>query len=1128
MAFFRSLLLMGLLLVLAGLPEPVLAQDRAAQARAETAVNEGRYNEALTLLRGVLAQDARNTQALLLRARAQEGRNDLALALADYQRVLQLEPGNTVAQQGLARINQRQGGTGSIGRNALDSRRRLVETNPDNLQYRLQYADALFDARQYREAAEQYGQYLDRTQGSPAIVKRHLLALANWGGDNAGAEQAAERALRRYTNDDDLYMRLGYFRLWQGKYASAQQAFEQALRLNPGNREAQSGLTQARNAPSPRTGGPSTYPIDVLTRDLRANPNQDEKRLELVDLLLRAGRYFEAKQQLDLLAPRWRNDRGWQRSYEIVNARLPRGGGPSPFLIDRLVRELRANPNQDEKRFQLAQEFIKYKRYYEAFEQLQALEKQHGETARWGSLFVQVDEGLQQAGSSPLYPIDRLTYRLRFEPTNQAVRHALADALLNAGRVAEAYDVLTDARYINPRDPDYARRLAALNEARQRLAAERITALEAKLAQTPDDALALRELTDYYLLTNRLDDARRAFESFLQRTPTPDVQLRYIDVLRVNGYTDEALEQARSLLARDPSNLAYQRSHALAAIAANKVDASVEQALERVLAQHPDDAEILLERANLRVAQGQLDEAESLMRRAQTANPAAAPRIVAMRQLIERERIRQRENRFVLQLNDARRLAAARKYPEAIAAYEDYFTARGRRTRAELKELAQVHTAAGDIVSALSILSALQMQYPEYDLAKELAKNQYYRRDYAGTLRSLDSLHQINPNDFEVTLLMADAYRELGRFRQAEALYTEAQGSRTGSQLIEERQRMLSVGSVVGLGSTEGYNFAGIMVPSTEAVVARGSGVEYTRWAQGMQTQITVPLNMVLMAGVNSHFVQGTRRLIPNDEIVRGRVNQVFGGGYVDLTPPIASDKASYTNRISFQGGLFDYEGGRTVPFGGLRYWRQEPGQYLASVGLRTTEGAIDLWSPAGGEFDLRLTQADLRFSTGSIMPDSLLRLSAWLAYNIVRDNFGTTVNNAETNTGTNIQLDASYRVLPATYLGLTYYHIGYQSTTDLYFSPSQYDTYDLWLEYEREVLNRWYFRLRGSMGVVARSRGFISRRIESDLIRRLNRHFAVVLNGSLGQSTRTLGGTTSFEDRYSTFIFSGALYWTL
>jgi len=1117
---------------------PVAAQDLVTQERAASLIEENRFSEAIVLLNSVIIPATRDARLYLLRAEAHEGRGDLPSAARDFEKALELNPGSIEARDGLRRVQQRQAGP-VVNDSNLESMRRLVELNPDNLSYRIRYADALFEARRFRQAAEQYGAYLEKTQGTPDIVQSYLIAIAGYEGDNALGERVAEKYTRLYSNNDDLWMRLGYFRLWQGKRREAREACDQAVRLNPNNREAKEclGTSQDPNL----AGGISQYPIDVLFRELKAEPGNDAKRFQLVDLLVDAGRYFEARQQLEILSARHRSSEQWTERYRLVENRLQTepaaGAGASTFIVDRLQRAVNASPGNDGLRMDLAEAFIKYDRFFEAFDQLQEVEPRQGNTERWLRMFVQVDQGLMAQGNgvSPIYPIDRLSYLLRFDPTNTQTRYNLVDELVAATRYAEAYDVLIDPRYAQPMDPGYRGRLESIERTRQTMARNRIVELEAVLAQDPRNEAALREIIQNFNIVGRADDAIRTYVTLIEMRPE-DRQLRidYVNALRLNGYAEQAVTQAKWLADRDGSNPDIQRLYVMTQLAAGQLDARGESFLAALLAlSAANDPELLFEAASYRLATQDVDRAEVLVDRLEALNlQQYAPRVDTLRQLIARERLRLADEEQVAILNEARRQVSARQFQAAIASYNRYFEARGRRTRAELTEYAQVQAAAGQYDESVSVFKALLAESWDFTIAKELARTQIAREDYSGALSTLERLQAENPRDYEVRFMQAESLRQLGMYAQAQAIYNEAKQLAENSDYVE--------GRVVGIdgdiraaiaesGEWTGYDFAGVVVPTTSATRSRGGGTRYDRWAQGMQTQVTLPINTVLTAGVTSHFISGTRRLVPNSEVVRGRINQVFLGGYVDLTPPLPSDRASYSNRVSGEVGIYDYEGARTVVYGGIRYWRQELGRYEGSVGLRTGEGSIDLWSPGGGQFNLRLTQFDVKGSSVTVMPDSVLRVNGSIALNVVRDNFGNTASNSDTNFGSVIQLEAGYKIVDYTYLGMTYYNQQYRSTVDTYFSPRDYQVYDFFLEYEKEDPQNWYIRIRGAMGIIAKSSGFISRRFEADYIKRLGSNLSITLSTSMGASTRTLGsGATSFIDKYNTFTFSGALYWTL
>lgn len=1138
--------IISLLCLLVVAPTVVQAQDLVAQERAEDFIGEARYSEAIVILNEIITDESTDTRPLLLRATAHEGRRDYLSAARDYERVIRINPGSQEAIDGLRRVRTAQGqiqqsaGNPAAGSANLESLGRLVSLNPENLAYRIRYADALYDSRNFREAARQYGEYLDRTQGTPDVVQRYLIAIAAYPGDNDLGERVAERYTEIYSTNDDLWMRLGYFRIWQAKHRQAQEACEQALALNPSNQEARDCVGTARDPGAVQTV--SQYPIDVLYRELEQEPGNDAKRYRLTDLLIENGRYFEAQQQLERLASRHRNSPEWTRRYTLVENRMQTIAEEEPqrteFIVDRLMRQVNASPNNAELRFRLIKELIKYDRFWEGYNNLMELEEEHGESREWISLFVQVDQGLiLQQGQSPIYPVDRHSYRLRFNPNDLVIRYQLVDALMAAEppRYAEALDVLTDPRYADPLDPGYRGRLQAIQETQMRRALARVEELEAMVSTNPADEEAWRELIPLYTILERSDDVIRAYVRVIELRPEDrEIRAEYVDALRVNGYPERASEQAAWLADRDPNNPMIQRLYVMTGFALDDLDARGEGFLSALLSNRGmRDAELLVEASAYRLRRGDLESAEILLQRAeQQDDPRYATQIDAMKHLIARETLRRDQEEQFAVLNEARRLVAARRFDDAIASYEEYFEIRGKRTRGELLELAGVYAAKEDYEESVSVYQSLLDEVYEYDVAKEMARVQTYREDWSGALATLERLQRENPRDYEVRFMQAESMRQLGLYAQARAIYEEALLIVEDSPTVEERTVSIDAdvrAKLVESGEWTGMDFTGLIVPTADATRSRGGGTQYDRWAQGMQTQVTLPFKSVLTAGVNSHFISGSRRLVPNSEVVRGRVNQIFGGMYVDLTPPNWQLRDAYTNRISGEVGVYDYEGQRTVMYGNVRYWRQEVGRYKGSVGLRTGEGSIDLWSAGGGQFNLRLTQLDMRGESMTLMPDSVLKARASIQLNVVRDNFGNTASNNDTNFGTNIQLEAGYRIIPFTYLGITYYGQHYRSTVDTYFSPRRYQSYDFFLEYEKDLDVNTYLRVRGAIGIIARSSGFVGRRFEMDYIKRLADKFSVTLRTTLGASTRTLGsGATSFIDQYNTFSFGAAAYWTL
>ena len=1229
---------------------PAASVRAQAPAQATQAVQAGRYDEAIRLLTPVIAANPRNAAALVLRGRAYEGKGTFPSAASDYQAALSAQPGNRDARQGLDRVRARLAGTApatgtapaASGGGDANVYAQALRRNPNDLGARLRYADALFRAQRWNEASEQYELYLQRTPPNPGIIQRYLIALAGVDGGAARGEAAAQRYLQRFRTSADLYMRLGYFRLWQGKNAPATEAFTQALRLQPGNRDAQRGLAQAQN---PQRGGQSAYPIDVLARELRENPNQDDKRWQLIDLLVQNGRFFEAKQNLEAFGARLRDDSRWQQTYASVSARLPRGGqgggaappypidvltrelrqspgndakrwqlidllvqnrrffeakqnleafaarqgntdryrtayaraqaglprggagGGAAFPIDVLYASLRANANQPEKRYDLVDELVRYRRFAEAWDQLSILADGPGVNDRWLRAFTTVDRGLTQAGRSPINAVDRLFFRLRANPADAQTRASLSDELIRVGRVEEAAQLLTDGRFAMTDTPANRARLDRIEQVRRQLRAERRRTLETRLAGNPNDARALRDLAQIALAENRVDEAIARYETLVQVAPSDSAFAGLGRTYYIAGNYAGAREQALRLIGQtrttamsDEGKLLY----AQAAIASREVDDAADAYLTDLLRRNPNDPDILIEFAYLRLVQEQLDEAETLNRRAaQYGEIDVAPRVEILSRLIERERVRLRDAGEIAVLNEGRVLSREGRFQEAITKFEEYWALRGRRTRDEVKEYAALYSAAGDFVNAVSIWHDLLAERYEYDIEKEIAKNLFYLGDYTGTIATTERLVRDNPADFEVRILQGDAYRDAGRYADATSAYAEARRLGQNSPLITDRETVLTARmgpayTVVDAGTSD---FGAVFAPIFEVVTAKGDGgdlpgraTSYERYAPGLFTQVTVPGPVVLSAGVMSHYMEGTRLLQQNADVVRTRANQVYGGAYYDLRRvQVAPYTYDFVDRIQMRGGLFDYEGDRTAPFFEARYWHQNPGKYRFSAGGMTTEGSVALWSAAGDRYDLRLNQFDVR---GEVAPlDSLLRFKGTAAYNYVTDRLDTNKANyfnnlpsrsATTldNQGVNVMGEGSVRIIRNTYLGLSLYGLDYKRQTPLYFSPDYYLTYDGFIEYEKGMPTRdFYLRLRASIGILGgpagalardQSGSVISRRVDGDLIWRFTRKASIVLNSGLGQSTRPFNYRAfvgaPIEKRselYTIFTFQGALYFS-
>lgn len=1073
-SFVRALPLAALLAVLVlGAPAATAQADPPAQAR--QALNEGRFAEAVSILNLGLAQDPDHVEMLVLRGQAHEARRQFGEAARDYERALRIRPGLAAAQSGLERA-QRHAGAASGG--SLDSYRRQMQADPTNLTYRLQYADALRDAGRPGDAVEQYQWYLERTQGTPDVVTRYLVALAGTGQHARGASEAA-RYLNLYPSSADLWMRLGYFRLWQGQFDAAEDAFRQSLAADPRHQEARRGLQEAtagartrRDAPAPRTAA-----VERLQAQVQSQPDRADLRFELIDELDRLGRHVEA------------------------------------------------------------------------FSELQALEPAHGESPRWRERFQRVDRALPE--DAEVFRIDRLTYRLALDPSDMRTRYAAVDALAEADRYAEALATLTaGGRFAGSGDAAYQARLQQLQDARLAHARRQQDAMSGRLARDPADREAARHLAATLPvlhandeLDTDLDEAIALYERLLADRPADaEVRFQYAQLLTQSRQPGAAVEQSRRLLEIDPDDPRYVAQYVYAAIQQSPPPADTERVLQRGLRNHPNDQGLLLAAVTYYTSTAyeqpeNLDAAERYLQQAEAVG-ADLRDVAARRQTIQAAR----DYRLLTAARDA---ASRGRYQEAIRGIESYHRVSGApMTRDARLELAQYHAAAGDRAAAIRLLEEAQQEEFTTDAQLAIARFRFDGRDYRGTLRALEPVLARQPGQPQALILQGDAYRELERYDDAEAAYRIVLNDFDAGARRDAEARLAFLDQISGFGT----GFGVLVVPHVDIVWAGGDGLEYRRIAPGLDVQVTVPAPtpVTVTAGYQAHRISGTDLVLPElaQDVPPYTAHQLGGGVIVDITPRVRtlSYTENYTNRFIGEAGVFHYPSftnaltgqpdSRTAPFWSARFMHQNPGQYRIGVGVRQTEGSEALWAPIGPSIGLTLLQADIRAAATPL--DSLLKVEAGVAYNHVRHDgvefafaqFDRFTGETVTNNGLTADLKVGYRLAQGLYLGGMYHRIQYDQPSPFYYAPADqpYELYEAFLEYETPAGGqRPYLRVLGAVGTVAYSGGYVSRRIEADLIYPIQQSLGLGLNLRAGQSARAFADG-DFSS-YSILVFSGSLY---
>ena len=202
---------------------------------------------AQSLIDEVIATDANNPDALLLRAAMRLDKNEAGAAIADLRIALAANPRNDKVLVLLAKAYQRHGNS-DIAENTL---RQALEINPGNLEAALPVAAKLVMGRELDRAEEILNAALKPNPNDPTALQ--LLAQVralkkDWGGAQALATQLG----RQTKGSPSGHYLSGEIYSAQGNYNEAVKQFQAALQERADFPEAIRSLAQAYNAKGER------------------------------------------------------------------------------------------------------------------------------------------------------------------------------------------------------------------------------------------------------------------------------------------------------------------------------------------------------------------------------------------------------------------------------------------------------------------------------------------------------------------------------------------------------------------------------------------------------------------------------------------------------------------------------------------------------------------------------------------------------------------------------------------------------------------------------------------------------------------------------------------------------------
>ncbi|MDB6077310.1 MAG: repeat-containing protein, partial [Akkermansiaceae bacterium] len=614
---------------------------------AELASADRKYDEALDLTSRVLARDTTYPEALLLNARLRMAKGDFGKAVTELERTLRIfptspqflyqigiayiasgnlqkatdslnqalaqAPGYTDARVLLASVSLRTGDSST----AISALKTVIQQHPELIQPRLMLADAYRSRNSADDALAVYDGIEKNFPGNPRTPQLSARVLAQQG-KLAEARQALTQALERAPDFQPAVEQMVSLDLFEKKFPAARRRIEDLIAKQPKSAELQILLARVFYAQKDMDQAEATLqkaitlqpdsPVAYYTlAGLYAATNQQQKALDNLQKVITTNpKDTKALMMTGMLNEQLKHYDTALAAYEKLLAINPKAG----IALNNAAVLYAERFNQLDKAFEAAQKA----------RELFPHEAHMADTLGWIlvkrrqypwalSLLQESAEKLPDSADTQ-YHLGMVNYLMGAE---EPARVALEDAL----KLNQEFPGSAEARKC----------LAVLAIAVDQPGSDARKALEAAIAERPDDPVALDRLAAIQERNGDLGKAVDTYQAALKASPTnTPAMLGLVRVYSLQKDPAKALEQAKAARKLAPESTAV--ALALGRLSYQTQDYSYAfTLLQEVARKQPEDPAVLRDLARSAYSLGRVADAETALRqslRLDSLSPAAA------------------------------------------------------------------------------------------------------------------------------------------------------------------------------------------------------------------------------------------------------------------------------------------------------------------------------------------------------------------------------------------------------------------------------------------------------------------------------------------------------------------------
>jgi tetratricopeptide (TPR) repeat protein len=579
----------------------------SALQEAITDLDQRKYQEAETILKGVLREQPQEATALSLMGVALDGQKRFAEAEKFYSQAVKLSPDSAALFNNL--------GTHYLALGDQERARKAylaaVKINPSDPNSNLQLAQMAINAKHGAEALRYLGRLPLEEKATPALslLRAQALALA---GERSKAESLLEHTFEQSRDDPRVAFSAGMvFAAWQ-RHEKAEEAFTAALRLVPTDFDVQYNLGLAALGAKHYDGA-----AEAFQAALRQRPNDP-------DCLYNLARVYDAQGRSDLAVAPLEQAQGLAPErpdilllLATLTARLG-FYGDAATTYDRYLK-LRPQDDQAWRERGFAQARASFSDG--AVRDLEAYVRRKPRDAR-GLYELGVVEAIRDRAKS----LADFNAALAVDPNLIAARYARAVLRYQSGRYVEA---LADLRIVLAREPKNVGALDTLGESELQLGhvQESVEALGRAAKLAPGDRLILLHYSRALARDNLPEAAQAVQREFQQLPPAAGPSrassglLSFLDLPPAEQRA-KYLEGLQARLRMNPEDVSLKARIAKEELAIGKKEEALEMYQE--VLEGNSDADVLEDCAQALLEADQYEPAQRFLERVLAVDPSRA------------------------------------------------------------------------------------------------------------------------------------------------------------------------------------------------------------------------------------------------------------------------------------------------------------------------------------------------------------------------------------------------------------------------------------------------------------------------------------------------------------------------